>query len=262
MTFRLPELVRRVAVIVPTLLLAIGQPTGAQVSDPVLGAPPAAGSVYDDRGVLANLGFNISAAFPRGEFATNVGAGLGLTGDVSIRLLRAGWLGLRLDGGMIWYGYETEDEQTTVGRVRIPVELTTTNTILLVGLGPQIHAAGYPMNADVYALVGVSRFETRTSARLDRSDLNDSDLHLNSTVHLRDWTPSITLGGEVNWTIDGDRQGFLLGITLGLEYRRHGPTRYLNADSIDRVEARTTLTPFETRADFWLLRIGLRGGTW
>jgi len=133
--------------------------------------PPSDSSeVVDSPDIYGSLGLNLAVAFPFGEFSRNVSAGWGLTGDFSLRLVPSGWLGLRIDGGVIWYGHETIHDLVYLSRVPIDIETTTENYVVQGALGPQLHFAGHPMSARVYGLVGMSLFETRSSAKFDDLD--------------------------------------------------------------------------------------------
>jgi hypothetical protein len=231
---------------------------GATEGDPETSNPQAA----DSPDVYGSLGLNFAVAIPRGEFSSNVGTGLGLTGDLSFRLVPSGWLGLRIDGGVIWYGHESHTETVVLRSVPVELEVTTENTIVQGAIGPQLYFAGYPLTARLYGLVGMSRFATTSSVSFKSEDLEDSDVHLESTNHLSDWTPSLTIGGGIRWTFFGDRDGFLAGVGLDVEWRGHGTTRYLVEGSITEVDGRAEFTPLESRADFFLISLGVWIGTW
>jgi hypothetical protein len=224
--------------------------------------PPDSSEVVDSPDIYGSLGLNLAVAFPFGEFSRNVSAGWGLTGDFSLRLVPSGWLGLRIDGGVIWYGHETIHDLVYLSRVPIDIETTTENYVVQGALGPQLHFAGHPMSARVYGLVGMSLFETRSSAKFDTEDSDLPTIELGSHGHLSDWTPSLTIGGEVRWVFAGSRDGFLAGLGLNVEWRRHGTTRYLVEGSITEVNGRPVFEPLESRIDFLLISIGLWGGTW
>jgi hypothetical protein len=236
-----------------------------QVPDPdVPGGEPAPGSA-DAPGIpdfYASLGLNLAAAFPFGEFSDNANFGYGITGDISFRLLESGWLGVRIDGGAIWYGHETSHETVYLSRVPLEVESTTENYVAYGTIGPQLHLAGHPMSARVYGLVGLSYFETRTSAKFETADSEIPEIDLGSHGHLSDWTPSYAIGGELRWVLKGTRDGELLGLGLNIDWRRHGATRYLVEGSITDVDGRAEFEPLESRVDFLLVSVGLWFGTW
>lgn len=224
--------------------------------------PPPGGYQAGTPDIYASLGLNLAVAFPFGEFSNSVSAGFGLTGDISFRLVPAGWLGLRIDGGVIWYGYETSHELVYVDGVPLEVEKTIENYVAGGAIGPQLHLAGHPMSARVYGLAGMSYFETSSSVRFDNGNSSVPNVRLGSYGYLSDWTPSLTIGGEVRWVLGGNRDGFLGGLGLNVEWRRHGTTRYLVEGSITEVNGRPTFEPLESRVDFFLISIGLWGGTW
>ena len=250
-----------------THVFAGTDPIHPQVPDVEPDAPagePTSSSLQagDSPDLYGSLGLNLAVAFPSGEFSRNVSAGLGLTGDLSFRLVPAGWLGLRIDGGVIWYGHETTRDLVYVSRVPLEIETTTQNYVVQGAVGPQLHFAGHPMSARVYGLVGLSYFETRSSAKFDTEDSDVPTIELGSHGHLSDLTPSLTMGGEIRWTFFGTRDGFNVGFGLNLEWRRHGTTRYLVEGSIAEVDGRPVFEPLESRIDFLLISIGIWGGSW
>lgn len=249
-----------------TLACLTAAPVFAQVPEAepdTSSAPTPDGSyVADTPGIYGSLGLNLAAAIPFGEFSRNVSSGFGLTGDLSFRLVRAGWLGLRLTGGVIWYGYETIDGLVHVQGVPLDLETTIENYVAQGAIGPQVHFAGLPISARIYGLVGMSYFETRSSVKFDGDEMDGESVKLGSRGYLGDWTPSVALGGEVRWVFTGSRDGFLAGLGLNLEWRRHGTTRYLVKGSITQVDGQAVFEPLETRTDFLVISIGLWGGTW
>lgn len=220
--------------------------------------------VLESPDLYGSLGLKVSGAVPFGEFARDVDFGMGLTGDISFRLLPAGWLGLRIDGGVIQYGHEGSQETSYLGSFPADAEVTTDNYIGYAAIGPQIHLGGHPMSARVYGLIGMSRFATTTSAKIDVRDEDGewSELDLRSHDHLTDWTPALVIGGELRWVINGDRYGHLWGASLNADWRRHGTTRYLIEGSITEVGGRPSFEPLETRADFVIISLGVWFGTW
>jgi len=236
-----------------------------QIPEPhVPGGDPAPGSA-DVPGIpefYGSLGLNLAAALPFGEFSDNVNFGYGITADISLRLLESGWLGVRIDGGAIWYGHETSHETVYVGRLPLDVKSTTDNYVAYGAIGPQLHFAGHPMSTRLYGLVGLSYFETRTSAEIDFDDSEIREIDLGSHGHLGDWTPSFAIGGELRWVLKGTRDGELLGLGLHIDWRRHGATRYLIEGSITDVDGRAEFEPIESRVDFLLISVGLWFGTW
>jgi len=167
-----------------------------------------------------------------------------------------------VDGGAVWYGQETRHDTVHIGRVPLDIEATTRNVIAYGAIGPQVHFAGYPVSARVYGLLGLSYFETRTSAKFDTADPELQEIDLGSQVHLTDWTPSFAIGGELRWVIKGTRDGELFGLGLSVDWRRHGTTRYLVEGSITDVDGRAVFEPLKSRADFLLVSFGVWFGTW
>lgn len=235
-------------------------PPGGEEPPPTQEPPPAQASGAP---IYGSVGLNLAGEFPQGEFAENTGTGAGLTGNLSIRLLRSGLLGVRLDAGWISYGSRTRNETIFVSGVPFSVETTTTNEFLQLGIGPQLQLSGDPVSARAYALIGTTRFSTQTELKETGGGSDGGDRAIDSFTHLSDWTGSFTLGGGLRWSIGGDREGVHFGLALNAEWRRHGTTRYLNESSIEIGEdGRADFMPFESRIDFLVVSLGVWAGNW
>src|SRR5689334_19704182 len=118
---------------------AAGQGTSA--AERRLGPATAAGEPRLQGGLSFSLGQ------PRGAFRDYVDDGIGVGGHALYRLDRRGAFAIRLDGGFLNYGRETLrlplSDRPGGGRVRLDV--TTTNDIVWLGVGPQLMAPRGPL---------------------------------------------------------------------------------------------------------------------
>src|SRR5919202_1492482 len=98
--------------------------------------------------------------------------------SITTRVLTRGALAARLDGGFLNYGRETLrlplSDRAGGGRVRLDV--TTTNDIVWLGVGPQIMAPRGLVRPYINGTAGVSYFATVSSVS-GRDDLNASFAH-------------------------------------------------------------------------------------
>jgi hypothetical protein len=92
-------------------------------------------------------GLSFTVGQPRGAFNRNVDEGYGVGAHALYRVDRAGAFALRLDGGFLNYGHETMRVplNTGPGGGRVQLDLTTTNNIFWVGVGPQLMAPRGPV---------------------------------------------------------------------------------------------------------------------
>ena len=109
------------------------------------------------RPVQAYLSVHGVYARPSGEFADYVKHGGGLNAAVIYPLTTEGPLALRADGGFIVYGSETRRVcfSSTVG-CRVTLDLTTTNSIAYLNVGPHLTLPSGPVRPYANAGVGYS----------------------------------------------------------------------------------------------------------
>lgn len=135
-------------------LLFLAQPAPAQ----------SASSAADSSAVNVprwHLGLAAGVGQPVGDFKRNVNNAAGVQGHVLLRLDRYGLASLRLQGGWLNYGHESH--RTCLGTAphcRVAVNMTTTNGILSLAVGPQIAVPLGRVRAYGFGIVGISRFAT------------------------------------------------------------------------------------------------------
>jgi hypothetical protein len=209
-------------------------------------------------------GLSLAAAVPRGGFGENFDAGAALVGDVTARVLPIEWLTLRLDGGAVLWESETTERTLYYRDVPIPIQASTDTWVFQGAIGPQLYAPGVSFRPHLYGLVGLSYFETSTSVDLDAEHMDDREesIHIDSEVHVSDWTPSFVIGGGFEIPLSAGDDGTIISLGLGAEYRTHGTTRYVPADDVRDVNGRAEYTPVSSRADFFLLKVGVTATSW
>jgi hypothetical protein len=195
------------------------------------------------------------AADPVGDFGllVNEGFGLELAGRFPVAL--DGALSLRLDGGFIIYGHERQSMcfPAPVG-CRVGVDLTTTNNIAFVGIGPELAGKGR-VSPYLNGSVGLSWFGTESSLSGD-DDWEESF----RTRNYSDLVTAARVGGGVRFRVGGTAQG-PIAIDLGGTYHRNGVAEYLReGDIIDHPDGSIDVFPNRTEANLMTFRVGISFG--
>lgn len=192
---------------------------------------------------------------PQDSFAQNIGLGYGLDGAYLIKLDHAGIFGLRADAGFLQYGNESKRVpfSSTVGG-RVQVDVSTTNYILPLSIGPQIM---WPKGSvRPYANVGVGGQFFWTQSSVEGSD-NASPIA--STTNQWDKTLTWVAGGGINVPLYEKRFNVLLDI--GAQYVNGGRARYLKPGSIeDLPDSQIRITSMESNTHMVLVKFGVRVG--
>ena len=194
-------------------------------------------------GVAADIGQ------PVGDFKQNVNNAVGLQAHVLLRLDRHGLAAIRLQGGWLNYGHESQRScvGTTPG-CRVAVNVTTTNGILSFGVGPQF---SYPigwLRTYGYGLVGVSRFATLSGLgggilpEIVAADENFGDTGLA-------WSGGVGVQLPVHKRATVD---------VGVAYQGHGRRDYLIKGGLtDNADGSLAFDVKRSNADLFAIRIGV-----
>jgi len=188
------------------------------------------------------------------EFRNYVYGGLGLGGSVLVQPRPSSVLGLRVEGGFAIYGRETKRVPLSNTVARVDVDMTTSNNIFMIGVGPQLTAPSGPVRPYLAGTVGLVSFFTETSV-----NGSDDNYQFASSQNLGDGNLAWTLSsgfyipvraGKTPWSID-----------LGATYHKNGRLEYLRkGDIIDNNDGTITLNRIRSEADFLAIRIGVRIG--
>lgn len=228
--------------------------TGAML----LMAAPSAAQDPDGRPVRARAGASFSIAAPAGEFGDYVGTGWGIAGHFTLGLGGEGVLGLRAEGGYLNYGKETRRVclSETVG-CRIEVDLTTSNDILYLNLGPEFSLPWGPIQPYANLSAGFSYFATVSSVRGSSGSGDDEDFA--RTTNFDDFTFAWQAGTGVRIALPwGDAPLFL---DLGARYHTNGEAEYLREGGIiDNPDGTITLNPIRSEANLVAIQIGVTVG--
>jgi hypothetical protein len=190
----------------------------------------------------------------QGEFRNYVYGGLGAGGAAVIQARPSSVLGLRIEGGFAIYGQETKRVPLSNTVDRVFVDMTTSNNIAMIGVGPQLTAPAGAVRPYIAGTVGLVGFFTESS-------VNGSDDNY-------DFASSQNLGdGNLAWTLSS---GFYIpihagkapwSIDIGATYHKNGRLEYLKKGGIiDNNDGTITLNRIRSEADFLAFRIGVRIG--
>ncbi len=230
---------------VPTLLalLLYAVPAAAQ-RDTSTGAdstPPA--SLRWHVGVAADMGL------PTGDFRHNVGHAGGAHAHLRLRLDEYGIFSLRLEGGYLNYGHESQ--RTCVAATpgcRVAVSVSTANGILSLGLGPEISWPLGRFRTYGHALVGMSRLVTVSG--LGGGLLPD---FIAADENFGDGGFTWSTGAGVSLPI---RSGF--AVDLGVSYQGHGRRDYLIKGGVtDNPDGTLALDVKRSTANLFAIRLGV-----
>lgn len=213
--------------------------------------------LFQDRELLEPTRFGVGAAFlvsePKEEFSNNVGLGFGIGGGMQYRVDRTGWFSVRLDASWLRYGHETKRvpfSQTVGGRIL--VDVSTSNSILGFGIGPEVSVPFGPIRP--YLNAGFSGLLFRTTSSV--SGIDSSDEPIAGTTNLSDWTSAWVAGTGIRIPLGRDSPASL---DLGLRYHRGGEALYLREGSIvDNPGGSVTINPLNSETPFMIYAVGIR----
>lgn len=227
----------------------------------VLAAAPALAQDDDDIYAPVNeptggyAGGNLVFARPQGEFSDFVDRGWGGGAHYIHRLGRDGVLGIRVDGSFLNYGHERfrVPLSSTIGG-RINVDVTTTNNIGFLGVGPQIGLPDGRLKPYVNGFVGVSYIFTSSAV-----EGSASSEPFASTTNYDDAT--FAYGGGAGLYIPVRRGVSPISIDAGVTYRRNGEAEYLLEGGIeDHPDGSITLHPVRSDTDLLTFHLGVSIG--
>jgi len=172
------------------------------------------------------VGIQAIVVQPTGEFRDYVDLGGGLRGAIRLDLDDTGILGLRIEAGGMTYGRETKRVclSETVG-CRITVDLTTSNNVFMMGVGPELTLPIGPFDVFGSLLGGFSYFATSSSVQ-GTSD----DTPFASSENYGDGGWAWNWGGGIRLPIVRGRTP--VALEVGLSHQRNGRREYLTRGDI------------------------------
>jgi hypothetical protein len=192
---------------------------------------------------------------PQGDFGRQVDDALG--GDMHYihRLDRDGWVGVRVSGGFLNYGYERQRVpfSSTVGE-RVMLDLVTTNNIAYVGVGPQIGLPNGRLRPYAHGFAGVSYMFTSSS-------VSGSSSHESFAESTNFDDATFAYGGGAGVYVPLRHGPSPISLDLGVTYRNAGEAAYLREGDIqDLPDGGIVLNPRRSETDMVAFHIGFSVG--
>lgn len=190
----------------------------------------------------------------QGEFANYVDGGIGIGGALLMSRSGSSALALRVELGFVGYGRETKQISQWQSGGRILYDMTTSNNIVLFGVGPQLMATSGPVRPYVSGTIGVAGFITSTD--LTGSDNSES---FASTTNQEDGTFAWTTSAGVFIPVKRGRNAW--SVDLGATYHGNGTASYLTKGGIiDNPSGPAIIDPITSQTRFLSFRVGVRIG--
>ncbi|HYW32739.1 MAG TPA: hypothetical protein VE869_14665 [Gemmatimonas sp.] len=194
-------------------------------------------------GVAAELGR------PTGDFHRNVGQAGGASAHLSVRLDQYGFFSLRLQGGYLNYGHESQ--RTCVAATpgcRVAATVSTVNGILSLGVGPEISLQRGRFRTYGHGLVSLSRFSTVSG--LGGGLLPD---FIAADENFGDGNFAWSTGAGVSMLVHSG-----VSVDLGVSYQGHGRRNYLIKGGVtDHDDGTLAFDVKRSRADLLAFQLGV-----
>jgi hypothetical protein len=202
-----------------------------------------------------HVGIAAVGAGPLGDLGHYIDAGGGAQLYGAVPLDPEGRVRLRMDFGFLIYGHERRSlcYAVPVG-CRIEADLTTTNSVLYGGLGPEVVLATGDVQPYLNASAGFSYFLT-TSSLSDAWGYGDYATTTNYTDAVFAWRA----GGGIRVQVSGGRAPVFMD--LGVERHQNGVAYFLTQGDIeDHPNGDITLYPNRSEANMVAFRLGVSVG--
>lgn len=209
-----------------------------------------------DRPTRGHVGASFSYGRPVGDFLSYVDQGFGFDAFFRWNADPQGILSFKIDGGLLVYGRETfrVPLSGTIGG-RILVDLTTSNNIVWMGLGPQLTLPAGFIRPYANAGIGFSYFFTESS--VEGSNTNNQPFA--STTNYSDAAFRYGLGWGLLIPFQTNRTEW--AIDLGAIYHGNGQVRYLREGGIqDMPDGSIVINPIQSDANLLTYRLGFTIG--
>ena len=227
----------------------------------LVAAAPAAAAQDDDTIVLERpirgaAGGNLYYAKPVGEFSDYINRGWGGSAHAMLHVGPSNAVALRIDGSYLNYGRETVRASFGGGPIgRVPIDVTTTNSIAFVGAGPQFMVPDGPIRPYVAGQLGWTFIWTSSAIE----DADDDDRTSLDYQNVSDNTFSYGGLGGLLIPVSAGRNP--VSLDMGVRYLRNGSVRYLRkGDIVDNPDGPPTLNIQSSRADLVTYYLGVSIG--
>lgn len=202
------------------------------------------------------VGGTLTYAAPQGEFKEYVQGAFGVIGHVVRAIDPEGIVAFRADLGYLNYGQTTRRQTLGGGALGlIAVDVTTTNNIVVGGIGLQLLAPSGVVRPYVGGSLGFSYFFTQSSV-----EGTSNSAPFAETENFSDGLFSTWWGGGLYVPL---RRGVNpIALDLGVQAHRNPDVQYLNENSIyiKDTASQPVITPIRSAADFVTFRLGVTFG--
>ena len=193
-----------------------------------------------------SLGLSFVAAKPIGEMGTLVDQGFGVETSGGIPMAAGGHLRMRVDLGVVIYGWE--EVFYCDFTCRVGSEVTTTNSILYATVGPEIVFARGDIEPYVHAGAGLSVFATSSNM--------DDEYGYGPYMETTNYSDTV-----LRWRYGGGlrvRAGSRTFVDFGVEKVDNQVANYLTeGDVVDQPDGSVLLYPNRSDADLMSFRVGV-----
>lgn len=228
-----------------------GFPIGLMVVLTAAGSTSAAAQGLVEAHERGSFGAAAILARPVGEFQQFVDFGGGLNLFGVLELAPGSGFGVRVDGTFLMYGSETRAVPFSQTIPSILLDLTTTNSIVSAGIGPQFTVGHGRMRAYAYGLAGFSYFTTVTSIR----DVDGFESIAQTTNF--DYT-TFALSGGGGLRLQLSRGAKPVHLDLGVVAVQNGDAEYLREGSIrEAADGSVFYTPIRSQANLVNFKLGM-----
>ena len=203
----------------------------------------------------AFAGVHLMVAQPLGEFDDYIDWGGGIGGEFLYAFDRQGALGLRVNVGLMIYGHETKRVPLSPSLGRISVDVSTSNNILVMGIGPQVMLPSGAVRPYMNGTVGLSYFFTQSSVE------GSADFEpFASSTNFDDATFAWAAGGGLYIPLRRGRK-HPLSLDIGAQYHANGEARYLREGSIrEDGTGEIFFDPIRSQTNLLTYRLGVTVG--
>lgn len=203
----------------------------------------------------AFAGVHLMVAQPLGEFDDYIDWGGGIGGELLFAFDPQGAIGLRVNMGLMMYGHETKRVplSPTLGRIR--VDVSTSNNIFVMGVGPQVMLPSGAVRPYLNGTAGLSYFFTQSSVE------GSADLEpFASSTNFDDATFAWAAGGGLYIPLRRGRK-HALSLDIGAQYHANGDARYLREGSIrEDGTGEIFFDPIHSQTNLIMYRLGITVG--
>lgn len=195
------------------------------------------------------VGLSFVAADPVGEFGSLIDQGFGVELAAGAPMASNGLLRIRGDLGVVVYGME-HIYFCSLG-CRVESELTTMNSIVYGGVGPELVLGSGPVQPYAHVSAGLSYFVTSSSV-----DDHDGYGPYLKTTNYSDLVFGWKFGGGLRMRVGGGHNPVYLD--FGVERHDNGIANYLTeGDIVDHSDGSVTIYPNRSEADLLSFRFGV-----